>query len=364
MNEPDNEPDNLHENLPDWRGASVIVTAGTGGVGKTTVAAAIGIAQAQAGRRCVVITIDPARRLAGALGLESLGNDPVAVNLGDALGRSGGSGGSLYACMLDTKATFDGVVRREATPEQAEAILANRFYENISGSLSGTQEYMAAEKVHELATDKRFDVVVIDTPPAANAIDFLTAPRRLVRFLDHTLFRLVISPGKGPLRFVSGAAQTVLKPLTQVIGGKVVSDAIDFFRAFDGLEAGFRTRASAALDILSADSTSWVLITTSEADPLSGAVRFAEQIGRAGVSVRGVILNRCEPSFAGLPTKRPADDPLAQILEDHRAATNADDRAAEQLGLAVPNVPIRRLPRLASDVHDIAALLELASHCS
>jgi anion-transporting ArsA/GET3 family ATPase len=347
--------------VTDWREASVIVTAGTGGVGKTTVAAAIGIAQAQAGRRCVVVTIDPARRLAGALGLESLGNEPVPVDLGPAAANNGGS---LHACMLDTKATFDGVVKREATPDQAATILANRFYENISGSLSGTQEYMAAEKVHELATDTRFDVVVIDTPPAANAIDFLTAPRRLVRFLDHSLFRLVINPGKGPLRFVSGAAQTVLKPLTQVIGGKVVSDAIDFFRAFDGLEVGFRTRAAAALDILSADTTSWVLVTTSEADPLQGALRFAEQIGRAGVSVRGVILNRCEPTFAGLPTKQPTDDALAQILDEHRAATGADNAAVAQLTTALPDAPLQRLPRLPSDVHDTDALLQLAQHCS
>jgi anion-transporting ArsA/GET3 family ATPase len=333
------------------RHASVIVTAGTGGVGKTTMAAAIALAQAKQGRRCVVVTIDPAKRLAEALGLPALTNDPQRVTGAD----------ELWACMLDTKETFDAVVRREATPEQAEQILANGFYRNISGTLSGTQEYMAAEKVHELVTSGRFDVVVIDTPPAANALDFITAPRRLVRFLDHSLFRLIIAPGKGALRFVSGAAQTVLKPLTSIIGGAVVSDAIEFFRLFDGLEVGFRTRAAAALDVLTAESTAWVLITTSEPEQLRSALNFATQIGQTGVKIQGVVMNQTEPIFADATATLNASA-LTNIIGQHQQAHRRDVAALQQLRVALGEVPTLSVARLCGEIANTDALAVIASN--
>ena len=168
---------------------SIIVCCGSGGVGKTTAAAALAVAAADRGRRACVVTIDPAKRLADALGLDALTNEPNRV------AGAGSDGGELWAMMLDTTATFDDVVRRHAgTAQQAETILANRIYRNISGSLSGTQEYMAMEKLHDLHADRRFDVVIVDTPPTRNALDFLDAPRRLTRFLDHKLFRLLTMP--------------------------------------------------------------------------------------------------------------------------------------------------------------------------
>jgi anion-transporting ArsA/GET3 family ATPase len=330
--------------------ASVIVTAGTGGVGKTTMAAAIALAQARNGRRCVVITIDPAKRLAEALGLVSLTNDPQRIET---------TTGELWACMLDTKATFDAIVRREATPSQAEQILANRFYLNISGTLSGTQEYMAAEKVHELVTGGRYDVVVIDTPPAANALDFITAPRRLVRFLDHSLFRLIIAPGKGALRFVSTAAQTVLKPLTSVIGGAVVSDAIEFFQLFDGLEVGFRERAAKALEVLTAHTTAWILVTTSEPEPLRASLTFTSQIGQTGIHISGVVMNQTEPVFDDLPTQ--PSGALADVIAQHMAATKQDERAADLLRNALGDLPVQNVPKLSGEVANTDSLVNLAS---
>jgi anion-transporting ArsA/GET3 family ATPase len=339
--------------------AEVIVTAGTGGVGKTTMAAAIGLAQARQGRRCVVITIDPAKRLAEALGLEKLTNDPTRVEVPDAPRN-----GELWAAMLDTKATFDEVVTREATPERAAQILANRFYANISGSLSGTQEYMAAEKVHQLVTGGQFDVVVIDTPPAANALDFVTAPRRLVRFLDHSLFRLIIAPGRGALRLVSAAAQTVLKPLTNVIGGAVVADAIEFFQLFEGLEDGFRRRAAEALQTLTARSTVWLLITTSDTQPLQAALTFSNQVGHAGIVIQAVLLNQSEPVFDDLPTdvtgRTASATALTRLLREHRSAQHRDDLAVAALQESLGDITLLRVPRLGTDVADGPALMRLA----
>ncbi len=355
--------------------ARVIVTAGTGGVGKTTLASAIALAQAQGGRRCVVITIDPAKRLAETLGLETLDNTPQRVSLAQPMPKSPSDKmdlpafrpitGELWACMLDTKATFDDVIRTHARPDQAEAILANRLYTNISGTLSGTQEYMAAEKVQQLVHDNRFDVVVVDTPPAANALDFVTAPRRLVRFLDHSLFRLVIAPGKGAFRFVSAAAQAVLKPLTQVIGGAVVSDAIEFFRLFDGLEAGFRERAAAALEILTDRSTAWVLVTTSETEPLCAAVIFAEQISQTGITVDGVIINRAEPFYDDLPTavsgKSAHVRAVNEILADHVARQDRDTSAAKTLRDALPAPVVSLVNRFDPRLDEAGALAVLAA---
>jgi anion-transporting ArsA/GET3 family ATPase len=346
----------------------VIVTCGAGGVGKTTVAAAIGLAAARHGRRCAVITIDPAKRLADALGLATLTNEPARVTLSHTVD------GELWACMLDTKATFDAVVRREARDDdQAERILGNTFYRNISSSLSGTQEYMAMEKVHELVTSGRFDLVVVDTPPTQHALDFVTAPRRLVRLLDNTVFKLLIAPGRGALRVVSSAAQTVLRPLTKVIGGDVVTDAIEFFRAFDGMEEGFRSRASTTLELLTAGDTAWLLISSPQPDPIRAAIGFAESIRQAGISVRGVIVNRAEPHFDEVVTT--PSPTLIELIADHDA-TVAEERVAidgllsqvdsslsstDEPGQRHDAIPSVTLAQRAGDVHDLDALDDMAT---
>ena len=337
----------------------VLVCCGSGGVGKTTTAAALGVAAAQAGRRVAVITIDPARRLADALGLSGLTNDPQPVEL------PGGGPGTLSALMLDTTATFDDLVRREARhPDQAAQILANRFFRNISASLSGTQEYMAMEKVHELTSGGCFDVVVIDTPPTRNALDFLTAPRRLTRLLDNGLFRLLMAPGRGAMRVLSAAAQTVLKPMTRVVGGEVVADAIEFFQAFDGMEEGFRRRAMETLDLLQDASTAWILVTSPRPESVEEAVFFAGALRQSGVSVAAVIANRMQPRFgavpAGLRGSRGRAGILAQIVTDAGNDADAEEAALIPLLAAVGRVPVVRLLNRAGEVHDLAGLHELA----
>ncbi|CAN5311590.1 hypothetical protein BH20ACT3_BH20ACT3_15560 [soil metagenome] len=221
---------------------NIVICSGSGGVGKTTAAAVLAMEAAQAGRRAVVVTIDPAKRLADALGLggEGIGNVPRAID--------GPWSGELWAVMLDTKSTFDDLVTRYSTdPGQAERILANRFYKNISGALSGTQEYMAMEKLYELHADDGFDLVVVDTPPSRNALDFLDAPRRLTRFLDPRLYRVLMTPTRGMMKAVNVAAQAFVRSVSKVVGGEVFNDAVTFFQAFDGMEEGFRQRADVVL---------------------------------------------------------------------------------------------------------------------
>src|SRR3954451_17712814 len=203
---------------PLTRTRRVIVCCGSGGVGKTTTAAVLALEGARQGRRAVVVTIDPAKRLADALGLESLADTPTRIE--------GDWPGELWALMLDTKSTFDSLVFKYApSKSQAEAILRNRFYRNISTALSGTQEYMAMEKLYELHEEGGFELVVVDTPPTRNALDFIDAPRRLTRFLDNRLFRLLMMPTRAYLRAVSVATQAFLRTISKVVGTDVVKDA-------------------------------------------------------------------------------------------------------------------------------------------
>ena len=241
------EHSQLHDLLLD---KEIVICSGSGGVGKTTTAAVLAIEAAQAGRKAVVVTIDPAKRLADALGLDGIGNSPAEIN--------GPWPGTLSAVMLDTKTTFDDLVTRYSTDVgQAEGILENRFYRNISGALSGTQEYMAMEKLYDLHTDEAFDLVVVDTPPSRNALDFLDAPRRLTRFLDHRLYRVLMAPTRGVMKAMNVAAQAFVRSVSKVVGGDVLEDAIAFFQAFDGMEQGFKERAEKVMTLMLKNFAYW-----------------------------------------------------------------------------------------------------------
>ena len=269
---------------------SVVVCCGSGGVGKTTVSATFALAAAQAGRRACVVTVDPARRLADALGVESLPNTPSEV--------AGDWPGHLHALMLDSKGTFDDLVERYArTPDQAEAILSNRLYQNLAGALSGTQEYMAMEKLYELVQSDEFDVVVVDTPPTRNALDLLDAPRRLTRFLENRLFRALLVPTRMSLRAVSMATQALLRTISKVAGAEIVQDAVGFFQAFEGMEDGFRSRASAVHELLADPATAYVLVTSARPDAVAEAGFFAEKLAERDVTVAALVVNRIAPSF-------------------------------------------------------------------
>ncbi len=350
--------------------STVIVCCGSGGVGKTTTAAVLGLEAARRGRRAVVVTIDPARRLADALGLEGgLAAEPQRIELDD-------SPGELWAMMLDTAATFDGLVRRHAdSDEQIERILTNPFYRNIAGALSGTQEYMAAETLHELHGDERFDLVVVDTPPSRNALDFLEAPGVLARFLDHRLFRLLMLPTRGGLKVIGAATQPILKAIGKVVGSDVLADSVAFFQAFAGMETGFRERADDVVALIRAPETSFVVVASPRHDTIDEAVWFARQLLDQGVGVTAAIVNRAHPEFgtgssgdaseAADRARRDGDDALAALWDNVAAlrtlremelaviAPLADIAGAERLVV---------LPLLDADVHDLDGLLVIAGH--
>ena len=343
----------------------VIVCTGSGGVGKTTTAAVIALEGARLGRRTCVVTIDPAKRLADALGLESLSNTPSRIE--------GPWDGELWALMLDTKTTFDDLVVKNAeTPEQAEGILANRFYRNISGALSGTQEYMAMEKLYELHDERHFDLVVVDTPPTRNALDFLEAPRRLTRFLDHRLYRVLMTPTRGIVKAVNLAAQAFLRTVSKVVGGDVVSDAIAFFTAFDGMEQGFRDRAEATLELLSDDVTAFILVAAPRREVVEEASFFASKLTEAQIPVRALIVNRMHPRFGdadpGATAERArhfAGTDLGGLYENladfQQVAANEEAHLAGLAGKVAP-APVLRVPFLQTDVHDLGGLAEIARY--
>ena len=343
----------------------IVVCCGSGGVGKTTVAAVLALEAARAGRRAVVVTIDPAKRLADALGLEGLTGTPSQIE--------GDWSGELWALMLDTKSTFDSLVAANAaTPEQGQRILENPFYRNISGALSGTQEYMAMEKLYELHLRADFDLVVVDTPPTRNALDFIDAPRRLSRFLDHRLFRMITSPGRGIVRAVNVAAQAFLRTVAKVVGAEVIDDAVAFFQAFEGMEAGFKERADAVLRLLSDDDTAFVLVASPRRDTIDEAQYFAEKLAEADITVRALVVNRMHPTFGDGLAEAARERAvtldgtdvggLYRNMADFKLVASREEEHLAGLAEAVAPAPVVRVPFLPTDVHDIAGLTEVARH--
>ena len=337
----------------------VIVCCGSGGVGKTTTAAVIALHAALQGRKTVVVTIDPARRLADALGLDGLTNEPAQIP-----GLPEGSG-EMWAMMLDTKATFDGLVRRYAADSnQTEQILENSFYRNISTSLSGTQEYMASEKLYELAIESDYDLVVVDTPPTRNALDFLEAPRRLAKFLDHRIYKVLMLPTRGIVKAVNVAAQTLLRSISKVVGSEVIADAIAFVGAFEGMEQGFKERAAEVDSLLSQPDTAFILIASPHADTMAEAQFFAARLRELKITVRALIINRMQPRFGD--NHRPED--LAEryagtpLGEQYQCLAEAQHLArGEQkhlLGLAqeLAPAPVVQVPVQAFEVSNMATL--------
>jgi anion-transporting ArsA/GET3 family ATPase len=343
----------------------IVVCAGPGGVGKTTTAAALAIQAARQGLRACVVTIDPARRLADALGLGALGNDPTPVE--------GAWAGELWAVMLDTKSTFDSLVTRyAANPAQAETILANRLYRNISGALSGTQEYMAMEKLYELNEGGRFDLIVVDTPPTRHALDFLDSPRRLTRFLDNRIFRLLMMPTRAGLRAANVATQLLLRTISKVVGGEVVADTVAFFTAFEGMEEGFRIRAQRVYQLLTTGVTGFVLVCSPRPEAVEEGCYFAAKLAESGLEVAALVVNRVYPTY-GLGAKtiealagRVGDDASAQALLTN-VRQLADLAAGEEVALAelterLATTALARVPDLPVEVSDLESLGAVADY--
>jgi anion-transporting ArsA/GET3 family ATPase len=342
------------------RERAVIVCCGSGGVGKTTVSAAIALAAARRGRKACVVTIDPARRLANSLGVDALSNTPHRID--------GDWPGELSALMLDPKSTFDALIGRHASsPEQVRRILDNRIYRNLTSALSGTQEYMAMEKLYELTEEGGFDLVVVDTPPTRNALDFLDAPRRLSHFLEHRLFQLLLVPTRAYLRAVSVASQALLRTLSKVAGAEIVADAVAFFQAFEGMEEGFRHRANRVRELLAEPTTGFVLVTSPRADTVEEAQWFAGKLHEASLMVDGLVVNRVHPDFPvtdPLP-EAPPDSALGELIGNLHAlqAVNARETSAlADLTTRIAPSPVVRIPLLEGDIHDLAGLTSLGEH--
>ncbi len=343
---------------------SIVVCCGSGGVGKTTIAAALAVEGARLGRRTCVVTIDPARRLADALGLGTLTNRPGRV--------AGDWPGELWAMMLDPKSTFDDLVTRYSeSEEQAQVILTNRIYRNLSEALSGTHEYMAMEKLYELHEEGSFELIVVDTPPTRHALDFIDAPRRLTRFLENRFFRMLMTPTRAYLRAVSFATQAFLRTVSKVVGSEAVNDAVEFFRAFEGMEEGFRNRANRVLELLANSGTAFVLVASPRTDTLDEATYFAERLEATGIKVAALVVNRMHPRFGGTEVAVPTHDGsssaaadaagdrlgmLRSNLDDFRAIAEREDHNLSTLAERVFPAPVARVPLLAEDVHDLDGL--------
>ena len=334
--------------------SKVIICLGTGGVGKTTTAAALGYMAANAGRSVCVVTIDPAKRLADAMGLDELENTPKKIETSSDL--------DLWAVMLDANSTFDELVQRFATsPEQMEKIFHNSIYQNLTENLSGTQEYMAMEKLHELASDQRFDLLVVDTPPARNAIEFLNAPKRLIGFLENRFFRLLISPSQSVFRPVTIATRMLLRTISKVVGSQVVSDAAEFFQAFEGMEAGFKERAGEVQDLLAQKSTSFVLVTGTHKDTVDEALYFASRLGEFDLEVDLVISNRVTPDFGeandGDHQNLPGE--IQENLDYLIKLRSAELGELSRLALIVDSRRHILVPQLSHDIGSLSEIQEI-----
>ncbi|NHA69758.1 ArsA family ATPase [Phycicoccus flavus] len=369
-------------------GTGIVVCCGAGGVGKTTTAAALGVRAAEAGRRVVVLTIDPARRLAQSLGLTELDNTPRPVP-----GVGAEAGGSLDAMMLDMKRTFDEVVLAHSTPEKATQILENPFYQAVSSSFAGTQEYMAMEKLGQLRSqadrDGTWDLVVVDTPPSRSALDFLDAPKRLGSFLDGRFIRLLMAPakagGRAGLKVFSFGANLAAATLSRVLGGQFLTDVQTFVAALDTMFGGFRERADVTYALLKQPQTAFVVVAAPERDALREAAYFVDRLAAERMPLAGVVVNRVQvlasPGLGGARAEAAAehlddraDDTdggegpppglTAALLRLHARLAEVAARHEGHVARFVaahPGVPVSTVPASATDVHDLDGLREIGA---
>ena len=360
--------------LLDHRSTRVVVCCGAGGVGKTTTAAALALRAAERGRSVVVLTIDPARRLAQSLGLRELTNNPRRVAPTEEIEASGGQ---LHAMMLDMRRTFDEMVQAHASPERAVQIIANPFYQTISSSFSGTQEYMAMEKLGQLVAAGTWDLVVVDTPPSRSALDFLDAPQRLSSFLDGRMIRLLSGPvragGRGVRRLVGAGFGLFARAVSAILGGQLLADASAFVQAFDTMFGGFRERADATYELLRAPGTAFVVVATPETDAVREAAYFVDRLATESMPLAGLVLNRTHPVLADLPAaraetvaealERAGKAPLAaavlRLHADRVTLARRERRLLARFRRAHPAVAVATAPALAADVHDLPGLREI-----
>lgn len=347
--------------------SELIVTCGPGGVGKTTTAAALGVAAAQAGRRTVVVTVDPARRLADALGLAdgAAADEPHRVEHFSASGS-----GELWALMLDAEQTFDRLVREQSgSRKQAEAVLQNPVYQAISGSLSGAQEYMAIERLHQLHVSGDWDLVIVDTPPSRHAIDLLEAPDRLVGFLSHPVYRTLTVGQRTFARITDAASSMFLWAVKRLAGPQIVEDTIEFFRSLANIEGGLRHRAKQVSELLRGDDTAFVVVSSPRAEAVGEAEHLLDAIADKHFPLGGLVVNLIHPQpqpLSAADRELLADlepGPLADQVEWHRELSFLATAEREELGeleRLAGDAPVVELPLLPVDIHDVPGLVDLA----
>jgi anion-transporting ArsA/GET3 family ATPase len=367
----------------------IVIAAGSGGVGKTTVAAAIGLWGALEGRRTVVLTIDPARRLATSLGLAGLGGSeheiPAAHFAAQGLGPVRGT---LAAMMLDQKGAWDALVERHAPPEARARILANRFYQHLSQTFAGSQEYMAIEQLCVLAESGRWDLIVVDTPPTRHALDFLEAPRRIDDFLDRKVIRWFVRPyfsaGWSALRAVNRTAGFLLRRLEQATGVSALAEISDFFSGMAGLFENFHGRIERAYEVLRGRETAFLLVTGPEEQVLGDAEYLSGKMAELRMPLKGVVLNRVHAEFRPRGRRELGPEDAAEVSRvveralaggrrearalvanflDYQAQARGESLRLEQFRRGVPRaVPVVRVPNFARDVHDLASLAAMHAH--
>jgi anion-transporting ArsA/GET3 family ATPase len=356
-------------------GRRICICVGAGGVGKTTTAAAIGLELACGGQKVAVVTIDPARRLAGALGLDQLDNEPRLVDP-DRLGVGGVEcRGELWAMMLDPKRTFDELIGRLAPDERArEEVLSNRIYRELSSAVAGSQEFTAIAKLYELDREGGYDAIVLDTPPSRNALDFIQAPAHLTQFFEGRALRALLAPTSLASRVVGRGTGLMFGVLRRLTGVDLLGEIGGFFQSLSGMLEGFGERAAGVAELLRDPATAVVLVSSAERQPIDEAIAFARELDRAGMRLTGVVVNRMhvdldqrsdpdevESALAGELGERLAGR-VADNLRDFQALAGRDRLEAQRLERELGDPPIVYVPHLAGDVHDVASLGRVAGY--
>ncbi len=341
-------------------GRRVVVVCGAGGVGKTTVSASLGVGLAEAGRRVCVVTVDPARRLAGALGVDAAVDEPSRVD--------GVRGGELFAVQLHAATSFDRLIdRHAATLAQAAAIKQNPLYRSLATALGGTQEYLAMERLYELHHEARYDVVVVDTPPTRSALELLDAPDRLLRFLSHRVVRSLLASTRLSLRAATAATTSLLKVISAVVGSELVEDAVEFFQAFAGMQEGFAQRASDVKALLVDPDSGFVLVTAPTLDAMEELAWFAAHLTGRGIRPCAAVVNRCHPHF-GLQGDVPEHiggpgrtKELVAVLRSSEAAARHDAVLADELRAQFRDLDISTVPLAAAPARNLDELRRIAA---
>jgi anion-transporting ArsA/GET3 family ATPase len=356
-------------------GKRVVICAGSGGVGKTTTSAALALGLAADGARVAVVTIDPAKRLADALGLEELGNEPRLVDPARFAGHGIEVDGELWAMMLDAKRTFDELIERLAPDARTrDEVLANRIYQELSGAVAGSQEFTAVAKLYDLVREDRFDVIVLDTPPSRNALDFLDAPDRLTNFFEGRALRVFLAPTGLAARVMGRGTGVVFGVLKRVTGVDLLRDVSTFLRALGGLIDDFRERAAAVKAILTDPSTTFLIVTSPEPAPVEEAIFFHGKLRESGMPFGGMIVNRvqADSDLGGEPHEVEASltgtlgaelaRKVAQTYGEAQSLARRDAQSIERLIVAVGAPDPVIVPQIGGDVHDVDGLVAVHRH--